>query len=111
MKSRLALAIFLILLLAAHFLRNNGIVPALFTLVFIVFLYIRKNNLYYLWQLFWGVASLIWLFVTLKAVFFRIDNGMDWIRLAIILGIIVILNIWQIFIFRDKRFKERFEEQ
>jgi len=57
-------------------------------------------------QLFLIICGFEWIRTLIFYVQLRIENGQDWMRLAIIIGIVVLLNFLTILVFKSKRFKE-----
>ena len=53
--------------------------------------------------------GLEWIRTLIYYVHIRTENGEDWFRLALILGVVAILNIATILVFRSKYMKERYD--
>ena len=105
---RLLWPIFMNILMAAHFLRFNGYVTAILILLVNLTLMIRKPIIITLWQVLLGMASVMWIYVSLGFIQFRVATGAPWMRLSIIMGLVVILNFGCIFWINNKKLKAYF---
>jgi len=80
------------LLLGAHFLRSGSVLMAVFTLLFPFVLFIKRSWAARLVQLFLAFGVIEWAITLLHLVAERRVDGQPWIRLAIILGIVVLFT-------------------
>lgn len=91
---RLLPAIFSTLLFAAHFSRVGNNFLAIIILLLLATLFIRKEVILGAWQIFLAFAGLVWIFVAIGYIQLRIAGEMPWLRLAIIMGGIVLFNFF-----------------
>lgn len=95
--------------MAAHLFRANLMVLLLISLS-IPFLLLWKNkSAAIIIQLFLVLSGLEWIRTLINAVQIRITYNEDWIRLAIILGAVALLNFAAIFVFRTSYMIERYQ--
>ena len=101
--------IFCSLLLAAHFGRA-GLFALQYLSVLMPFLLFWKSKIAArIIQAFLFLGGLEWIRITVYYVKIRMNNGEEWLRLLIILGIVAILTIATSFVFRSKSMKERYK--
>ena len=94
------------LIMAAHLGRANMFILQILSLL-IPFLLIWKSKISArAIQLFLLVFGLEWIRTLLHYANLRIDNGEEYIRLVLILGVIAIINFATILVFRTKNMKE-----
>ena len=97
------------LLMAAHFGRANIFVLQIISLL-IPFILIWKNKIS---ARVVQVLLIVYGFEWIRTIFYyariRTADGESWIRLAIILGIVALLNFATILVFRSKSMKERYK--
>ncbi len=96
------------LIFAAHILRFYGLMPALIVVAFMFTLLIRKEIILILWQLLFVLSSIIWIFATIDFVRYRLAEGMPWLRLVIIMGLLIVFSVFNIYWTRRKVFREKF---
>lgn len=101
-------AIISALLLAAHFLRGGHLVMTLICLAMPLLLISPTKARIRLYQTFLILSALVWIFAAADIALDRIAAGMPWIRMAIILGIVTILNIAAALLFETKRMRARY---
>jgi hypothetical protein len=107
---RLIWPILMNILLAAHFLRFSGMIPAILILLINLTLLIRRPIIITLWQVLLGMASLLWIYVSFGFIQFRMATSVPWTRLAIIMGAIVLLNVGCIFWMNNKKLQKYFTQ-
>lgn len=96
------------LLMAAHLGRLNMFILQIVSLL-IPFLLIWKSKISArVVQIFLVLFGLEWIRTLIYYARIRIENGEDWFRLALILGVVAILNFATILLFRSKYMKERY---
>ncbi len=105
---KIFLIAFCSLLMAAHLGRSNMFVLQYISLL-IPFILIWKNKISAIvMQLFLIIYGFEWI----RTIFYysrkRIENGEDWLRLAIILGMVALLNFVTVLVFRSKSMKQRY---
>ena len=97
------------LLMAAHFGRAN-LIPLQIVSIFIPFLLFWKNKISArIVQVFLFVYGLEWIRTIFYYARIRTANGENWSRLAIILGVVALLNFATTLVFRTKSMKEKYE--
>ena len=97
------------LIMAAHLGRANMFVLQIITLL-VPFILIWKNKISArAVQLFLIIYGFEWIRTIFYYAQIRIAKGEDWSRLAIILGIVALLNFATILVFRTKSMKERYK--
>ena len=96
------------LLMAAHLGRANMFILQYISLL-IPFILIWKNKISArIVQFFLIIYGFEWIRTIFYYARIRTANGEDWLRLAIILGVVAILNFATILAFRTKSMKERY---
>ena len=96
------------LLMAAHLGRANMFVLQIISLL-IPFILIWKNKISARTiQFFLIIYGFEWIRTINYYAQIRIAKGEDWLRLAIILGIVALLNFATVLVFRTKPMKERY---
>ena len=96
------------LLMAAHLGRANMFVLQYVSLAIPFFLFWKNKISARIIQVLLTVYGLEWFRTTIYYVRIRIENGEGWVRLAIILGLVALINFASILVFRTKSMKERF---
>ncbi|MGA1863344.1 hypothetical protein OWM07_10730 [Deferribacter thermophilus] len=81
------------LMIAAHFLRHSNIFLTVLFLISIVIIFLKVEVKKYLIRAFSLINILIWLFTMYQIVRIRIAFHEPFIRVIIILGAVIILNI------------------
>ena len=101
--------IFCSLLMAAHFGRANLFILQIITLIF-PFILIWKNKISArIIQILLVLYGLEWIRTIFYYARIRTESGEDWFRLAVILGVVAVLNFASIFVFRTENMKKRYE--
>ena len=97
------------LLMAAHLSRANMFILLIISLL-IPFLLIWKSKISArIVQLFLVLYGLEWIRTLIYYARIRTENGEDWFRLALILGVVAIINFAAILVFRSKFLKEKYD--
>jgi hypothetical protein len=91
------------LLLAAHFFRAGWYPLSVFGLLFPLLLLIKKTWATRIVQFFLILAGAEWLHTLIAIAAQRHATGQPWIRMAIILGVVVLFNVWSAMAVRKKR--------
>lgn len=95
--------------MAAHFGRANILILQIVSIL-IPFLLFWKNKIAArAMQLFLIIYGIEWIRTIFYYAQIRIANDEDWFRLAIILGIVALLNFATALVFRTKSIKERYQ--
>ena len=114
MKKRLVVFCYLIpvllslLLIGAHFLRFGNVLVPILSLLLIVALCIREPLVARAVQLALLLATAEWVRVAFDLVAARLEAGLPWTRLALILGAVAALAIASIALFLTKTLKEMY---
>ena len=101
----IAVAILSGLLLAAHFFRAGWYPLGVFGLLFPLLLLIKRTWATRTVQFFLILAGTEWLHTLIVIAAQRHETGQPWIRMAIILGVVVLLNVWSALAVRKKTFR------
>jgi hypothetical protein len=94
------------LLFAAHVLRFHGLWPAVIVFLINFTLLIRKPWIPIMWQLLTGLAIIEWMRITIYFVNFRMAMDMPYVRLLIIMGLVILYNVFIIFRLRSYRIQK-----
>ena len=106
---KILLIILCSLLMAAHFRRANIFVLQYISLL-IPFILIWKNKLSArVMHLFLIIYGFEWIRTIFHYARIREANGEGWLRLAIILGVVALLNFATVLVFHTKSMKERYK--
>ncbi len=97
------------LLMAAHLGRANMFVLQIISLLIPLILIWKNKFSARTVQLFLIIYGFEWIRTINYYAQIRIAKGEDWSRLAIILGIVALLNFAAILVFRSKSMKERYK--
>ena len=100
---RLLPVLFSTLLISAHFMRAYGYLIGSLFLLLLFTLFIRKIWIIRLWQILLSLAAITWIFTTINLINLRIEIGQPWLRLAIILGAIIVFTVWSALWLKNKR--------
>ncbi len=101
------------LLFAAHVMRFNGLVPALFVVLLLLTLFIRRPLIPKIWQLLLLLAVGEWIRVTLMFVRYRLAMDMPYVRLLFIMVGVILFFIFVIFWWQNEKIVKfyRIEEE
>jgi uncharacterized membrane protein HdeD (DUF308 family) len=92
--------------MAAHLYRGSMFILMAISLL-IPFILIWKSKISArILQLFFVLFGLEWIRTLVILVDVRMENGEDWMRMAIILGIVALLNFLSLLVFRSNRLKK-----
>lgn len=105
---RLLPVIISFLLLAAHFVRAGQIFFVMVLLFLTLMLVIRKSWIPWLMQLALLLGAVEWLRTLFFVAQMRMEFGMPWTRLAIILGAVALFTLFSGLVFRSKALRERY---
>lgn len=106
--ARLLPVVISLILLAAHFYRAGQYVLVLVSLVFVFLLLIRKTWVPRLTQLALLLGAFEWLRTLYFIVQTRVEFGLPWNRLAIILGVVALFTALSGLVFRNKALCKRY---
>ncbi len=93
-------------LFAAHVMRFYGLWPALIVLLLNFTLFIRKPWIPIMWQLLTGLAVIEWIHITIYFVNFRMAWDMPYFRLLLIMGLVILYNVFIIFRLRSYKIQK-----
>lgn len=97
------------LLMAAHLLRADLLIIAIICLAVPFFLLWKNKIAARITQIILILFSIEWLRTLIFYVRIRISINDDWLRLAVILGLVVCVNLASILVFRSKHMKEKYK--
>lgn len=107
----IGIVILCFVLLAAHFFRYGWVLLAVTSLVFPFFLLIRKPWVAIIIQLALLLGAIEWGRTLMITVQYRMDYDMPWIRMAVIIGAIVLINIYTAVVMQSSSLKKMFNRQ
>lgn len=98
------------ILLAAHFLRNGRLTAALICLIMPFLLVTATKARARLYQAFLALGALVWMFTAAEMALERMAAGKPWIRMAVIMGTVILWNVAAAFLFETKTMRGRYRE-
>ena len=105
---RLLPVILSILLLAAHFFRASENLYVVILLVLLPLLVIKKSWVPWLLQVALLLGAIEWLRTLMFVAQMRIEFGMPWARMAIIMGAVAMFTAFSSLVFRGKALRKRY---
>ena len=105
---RLLPVILSILLLAAHFFRAGDNLYVLVLLVLLLLLAVKKSWVPWLIQVALLLGAIEWLRTLMFVAQMRIEFGMPWTRMAIIMGSVAMFTAFSALVFRGKALRKRY---
>lgn len=105
---RLIPVFFSFMLIAAHFQRAGLSLIAILCLLPIGLLYFTRPWAIRILQLLLFLAALEWGRTLFHLIQMRIDTGLPWTRLAIILGVVILFTMGSALIFQHKQIKRKY---
>jgi hypothetical protein len=96
------------LLLSAHFFRSGELFFAVLPIVLIIPLMFRQTWVPRLIQLALILGAVEWLYTLVSVAQIRVQFGMPWARMAIILGAVALFTALSGLMFRSKALRERY---
>jgi len=96
------------LILAAHFLRAGQTAISYALLLLLLLLLIRQYWVPWVIQLTLLIGAGEWVRTLLSVAQMRIELGMPWTRMAIILGAVALFAVLSSLVFRNKALRERY---
>ncbi len=109
MFKRLFPIIFALILLGAHFSRNNNDILAIICVLLPFLLFIKRIWVIYLLQTIAYLGGVIWAFATYTLVVGRLSEGQPWLRLLIILAVVALFTIWSAYWAKGPAVKEKYK--
>ncbi|HEM48991.1 MAG TPA: hypothetical protein ENO27_02155 [Caldithrix sp.] len=107
---RLLPLIFTQLLFAAHIMRSFGVIWALVVLMLLITLVIHREWIIRLWQIIIAFEIIEWIRTTLIIVQLRLAVEMPYLRLLIIMGAVILFNLFIIYWLQRKRIRNFFSQ-
>lgn len=105
---RLFPVIFSMLLLGAHFYRAGYLLFAGIALLSLGLLCIRRPLVVWLMQGLLVAGAVEWFSTVVRLVIFRQAQGLPWLRLAVILGLVALCSLLSALVFRTSGLKARY---
>jgi hypothetical protein len=105
-RLKFAVPLLCLVVLAAHFLREQNSALMLVSIAGIPFLFIRGHWMMRGVQLFFVIASIEWIHTAIVLMTERKALGLPWVRMAVILGIVAALTLASARIVRRKDLKQ-----
>jgi len=96
------------LLMAAHLVRAGQMVMACVLLALLLLLVLKKNWVPWVIQLTLLLGAVEWLRTLFSVAQIRIELGMPWTRMAIILGAVALFTALSCLVFRGEALRSRF---
>ena len=97
-----------LLLLSAHFFRAGQTVLAVIPIIFVMLLIIKEKMIPLLIQIALVLGAVEWLRTLISVAQMRMEYGMPWTRMAIILGAVALFTALSSLVFRSKGLRERY---
>lgn len=97
-----------LILIGAHFLRSGDLVWVGLSVVCIGLLFVKMPWVARLMQVVLVLATVEWIYTTYVFASMRMANGMPWVRLVIILGVVSAFTLCSAGVFFFKTQKERY---
>ena len=100
-----------VLLLAAHFYRAGQTLIVLGLLLLLSLLMVKKYWVPWVMQAVLLLGALEWLRTLVTVANIRIEYGMPWTRMAVILGVVALFTACSGLVFRSKALRERYSDK
>ena len=97
-----------LLLLAAHFFRAGQVVLAVIPVIIMLLLIIREAWVPKIIQVVLILGAVEWLWTLYSVAEIRIEYGMPWIRMALILGGVALFTALSSLVFKSKALRSRY---
>jgi len=107
---RIVLLIISSLLLGAHFLREGKIFLTVLYLVLPLLFFLKKKWSLILLQIFIYAGVLVWVQTLISLIVARIDMGAPWLRMAIILGVVILITLISGLLLNSRLIKEKYSK-
>ncbi len=109
MKTKIGLSIFSLILLSAHFSRMNfPIILSIIALLSPFLFFYKKRFSITIIQIILFLGTLEWIRAAVFYIQQRMDMGAPWLRLAVILGLIIILTAYSAWSLSTEEVKKRY---
>lgn len=96
------------LLLAAHFLRAGQTLVMSILLCALFLLFVKKSWVPWVMQLILLIGAVEWVYTLVRVAQMRIEFGMPWTRMAIILGAVALFTMLSGLVFKSKALRLRY---
>lgn len=107
---RLLPVVISIFLLAAHFLRAGQTLLMITLLCLLLVLFVRKHWVPWLMQLVLLLGAIEWVHTLFGVAQMRIEFGIPWTRMAIILGAVALVTLLSGLVFKSRALRLRYNE-
>ena len=107
-KVNIGIVILCFVLLAAHFFRYGWVFLAITSLIFPFFLLIRKPWTSIVIQIALLLGAIEWARTLIITVQYRMDYDLPWIRMAVILAAIVLINLYAAMVLQSSSLKKMY---
>lgn len=108
---RLLPVIISFLLLAAHFLRAGQTLVMSILLCLLLLLFVKKYWVPWVIQLTLLAGAVEWIYTLVSVAQMRIELGMPWTRMAIILGVVALFTLLSGLLFKGRALRLRYKQQ
>jgi hypothetical protein len=105
MKPRIVAYSFMILLLAAHFVRSGSPLLMVGVLLFPFLFFIKRHWVIQILQIVAYAGALIWMFTAYEYIIIRISEGHNWFRLMLILFAVATYTAWTGYLLNSEKVK------
>ena len=99
------------LLLAAHFMRAGQTVLVVVLLLLLPLLLLKKFCVPWVMQFTLLLGALEWLRTIMFVAQIRMDQGMPWTRMAVILSVVALFTALSCLVFRSKALRKRYSDE
>jgi len=108
---RLLPVIISLILLAAHFLRAGQTVIVVVLVLLALLLFIKKSWVPGVIQLSLLLGAVEWARTLMSVAHIRMEYGMPWTRMALILGAVALFTVCSGLVFRNTNLRKRYSEK
>ena len=99
------------LLLAAHFMRAGQTAVMVVLLLLLLLLLVKKYWVPWVIQMTLLLGALEWVRTIMFVAQTRMDQGMPWTRMAVILGVVALFTALSALVFRSKALRNRYSDE
>ena len=99
------------LLLAAHFVRAGQYLVVMALSLVLLCLFVRKSWVPWVMQLVLLLGAVEWVLTLISVAQMRIEFGMPWMRMAIILGVVALLTVMSGLVFRGRALRAHYVDR
>ncbi|HIP75977.1 MAG TPA: hypothetical protein EYH12_02270 [Psychromonas hadalis] len=97
-------AIFSLVILVAHFLREGSeLLPQIILLVPVLMLIkVKRKEITLFLQAVLGISALLWLDTAYDILVIRLSRGIDWMRMVLILSSVALFSLFSAYLLKNK---------